>query len=101
MGARIIALLAGWLLPLSSMSQVADVFYDEIEPGKAVEAYELLNEAARIADETEMKLALHFQRYGPGGDGVVIWVEFYEDAVHRGKVRYQGKAWQQYFTDKW
>ena len=60
MGRRIIALLAGWLLPLSAMSQVADIFYYEIEPGKAVEAYELLSEATRIADETDMRLALHF-----------------------------------------
>ena len=44
MGRRMFALLAGWLLPLSAMSQVADIFYYEIEPGKAVEAYELLNE---------------------------------------------------------
>ncbi len=101
MGKRIIALLAGWLLPLSAMPQVADIFYYEIEPGKAVEAYELLNEAAKIADETDMTLALHFQRYGPGGDGVVIWAEFYEDAFHREKVRYKGEAWEQYFNDKW
>ena len=60
MGRRIIALLAGWLLPFSAMSQVADTFYYEIEPGKAVEACELLSEATRIADETDMTLALHF-----------------------------------------
>ena len=35
-------------------------FYYEIEPGKAVEAYELLSEAKRIADETDMRLALQF-----------------------------------------
>jgi len=43
---RFLTLLIGWLLPLSAMSQVADIFYYEIQPGKAVEAYELLNEAA-------------------------------------------------------
>lgn len=98
---RMLILLTGWFLSLPAMSQVADIFYYEIQPGKAVEANELLNEAARIADETDMTLALHFQRYGPGGDGVVIWAEFYEDAFHREKVRYKGEAWEKYLNDKW